>query len=253
MPVSSNPPYQRIAAELRDKIESGDLEQGSRLPPHRELAKTYGAAQETIRRAIGQLQAEGLVETRGQHGTFVQVRPSVRRTHTDFYRRRKRGSTEPTSPFARSVIASGGHPSWNHRTDREAADEAIAKRLNIQVGDAVTVTRYLYRHDGTPIQTAVSWEPAALTEGTPVELPEEGAVVGVVARFDLIDLRIDSVEEEIASRPPTPDEARELELPPGVSVITMKRTYRVGDQPVETADIVMAGHRTVLSYRLAVT
>jgi GntR family transcriptional regulator len=33
----------------------------------------------------------------------------------------------------------------------------------------------------------------------------------------------------------------------------MQRTYRVGDRPVETADIVMAGHRSVLAYRLAVT
>ncbi len=117
----------------------------------------------------------------------------------------------------------------------------------------MVATRYLYRYDGTPIQTATSWEPAALTAGTPIEPPEEGAAVGVVARFDLIGQRIDSVEEDIESRLPTADEAKALELPPGVAVLAMKRTYRVGDLPVETADIVMAGHRSVLSYRLAVT
>ncbi|OAA26484.1 UTRA domain-containing protein [Frankia sp. EI5c] len=84
-------------------------------------------------------------------------------------------------------------------------------------------------------------------------MPAGGAAVGVVARFDLIGQRIDSVEEEIESRPPTVEEVGVLELPPGVSVLTMKRTYRVKEKPVEPADIVMAGHRSVLSYRLAVT
>ncbi len=250
---ASSPPYLRIAAALRSKIESGEYPEGSRLPPHRELTRTFGAAQETIRRAVALLQAEGLVETRGQHGTFVQTRPSVRRLTTDFYRRRRPTSTEPTSPFARSVIAAGGRPNWDHVTTHEVADEHTASRLNIEVGDPVVVTRYLYFHDGTPIQTATSWEPAALTAGTPIELPEEGAAVGVVARFDLIDQRIDSVEEEIRSRPPTAEEAATLKLPPGTSVLAMKRTYRVGDLPVETADIVMAGHRSVLVYRVAVT
>jgi DNA-binding GntR family transcriptional regulator len=75
----------------------------------------------------------------------------------------------------------------------------------------------------------------------------------VVARLDLIGLRIDSVEEEITARPPTLDETAALAPPPGVAVMVMKRTYRVGSKPVETADIVMAGHRSVLAYRLQVT
>lgn len=253
MPTPGRLPYLQIAASLRDKIEQGEYPPGSRLPPHRELARTFKAAQETIRRAVAQLQAEGLVETRGQHGTFVQTRPSVRRITTDFYRRRPPASTESGSPFARSVAASGGRASWDHRTAHETADEHVAERLGIQPGAPVVATRYLYRYDGTPIQTATSWEPAALTAGTPIEPPEEGAAVGVVARFDLIGQRIDSVEEDIESRLPTADEAKALELPPGVAVLAMKRTYRVGDLPVETADIVMAGHRSVLSYRLAVT
>ncbi|MBL7492502.1 GntR family transcriptional regulator [Frankia sp. AgB1.9] len=249
---SAGPPYTRIAASLREKIASGEYPPGSRLPPHRELARTYEAAQETIRRAIAQLQAEGLVETRGQHGTFVQTRHSVRRIATDFYQRRPATSTEPTSPFARSVEASGGHATWDHETTHESADEHIADRLAIQTGDPVVVTRYLYRHDGTPIQTAVSWEPAALTAGTPIELPEAGAAVGVVARFDTIGQHIDSVTEEMTARPPSPAEVETLAIPPGVSVLAMSRTYYVGETPVETADIVMAGHRNLLAYRLAV-
>lgn len=246
--------YQRIAAALCEEIESGVYQPGDRLPPQRELRVRFGGvASETMRRAMDQLQADGLIVARGQAGTYVQERPSVRRVNTEFHRRVRPASGESTSPFARSVAATGGRASWDHTSVRETADEIVAVRLGIEVGDSVMVTRYLYRYDGTPIQTAISWEPLALTGGTPIELPEDGAAVGVVARFDLIDLHIDSVAEELTARPPTADEVEALELPPGVSVMRQQRTYYVGDRPVETADIVMAGHRTVLAYRLAVT
>jgi hypothetical protein len=40
--------------------------------------------------------------------------------------------------------------------------------------------------------------------------------------------------------------------PPDVAILAMTRTYHAGDTPVETADIIMAGHRNLLAYRLAV-
>ncbi len=245
--------YQRIAATLRQEIiESGDYHPGDRLPPQRDLQARFGVASETMRRAMDQLQAEGIIVARGQAGTYVQERPSVRRTSTEFHRRARPAAGESTSPFARSVTASGGRASWDHSSARDVADGTVATRLGIETGAPVMVTRYLYRYDGTPIQTAISWEPLALTGGTPVELPEEGAAVGVVARFDLIGIRIDSVAEDLVARLPTAEEAKTLGLPPGVGVMQQQRTYYAGELAVETADIVMAGHRTVLSYRLAV-
>jgi GntR family transcriptional regulator len=253
MSPTDPPAYQQIAATLRAEIEAGDYQPGDRLPPQRELQSRFAVASETVRRAMDQLQAEGLVVARGQAGTYVQERPSVRRVAVEFHRRARPASGESSSPFARSVAASGGRASWDHETTRETADETVAQRLGINAGDPVTRTSYLYRYDGTPIQTAVSWEPLALTEGTPVERPEGGAAVGVVARFDLLGLHIDSVSEEVTARPATAEEVRVLALPPGVAVLQQVRTYYVGEQAVETADIVMAGHRTVLAYRLAVT
>ena len=41
-----------IARILRREINSGALETGSRLPPGRELAKTYGVARGTLREAL---------------------------------------------------------------------------------------------------------------------------------------------------------------------------------------------------------
>ncbi|MDR3708986.1 MAG: GntR family transcriptional regulator [Capsulimonadaceae bacterium] len=62
---------ERIAADLRLKIASGNWAPGTALPTRRELAKTYGVALRTIEQAVAPLIAEGALETKGVKGTFV--------------------------------------------------------------------------------------------------------------------------------------------------------------------------------------
>ncbi|HKT01112.1 MAG TPA: GntR family transcriptional regulator [Rugosimonospora sp.] len=66
--------YKRLAALLRARINSGELAVGQRLPSEKDLQDEYGMARETIRKAVGLLRSEGLVEVRQGHGTFVRHR-----------------------------------------------------------------------------------------------------------------------------------------------------------------------------------
>ena len=82
---ADNRPQQRmgsteIALILRREINSGGLEPGSRLPPGRELAKIYGVARGTLRRALNQLAREELVKTRPGSGTYITSKPSEKST-----------------------------------------------------------------------------------------------------------------------------------------------------------------------------
>ena len=60
-----------IAAELRRRIQHGELEAGDRLPGHRELAAAFAVSVGSVREAISMLISEGLIETRAGLGTFV--------------------------------------------------------------------------------------------------------------------------------------------------------------------------------------
>jgi DNA-binding GntR family transcriptional regulator len=125
----------------------------------------------------------------------------------------------------------------------------VAARLGIELGSAVMVTRYRFLADGIPIQLSTSWEPLEITGGTPVEWPEDGAAVGVVARMDLIGQRIDDCLERVTSRAARPDEVSALHLPlRGPSVLVIDRTYFVAGRAVEVADIVLS-NRYELVYR----
>jgi DNA-binding GntR family transcriptional regulator len=65
------PPSRQLAAILRGKIESGELQPGDRIPSIVALSSEYGIATVTVRKALDALKAEGLLETVSGYGTFV--------------------------------------------------------------------------------------------------------------------------------------------------------------------------------------
>jgi DNA-binding transcriptional regulator YhcF (GntR family) len=70
-PSSGTPPFEQVREGIRAQVESGQLAPGVRLPPVRALADSLGLAANTVARAYKDLEALGVVETRGRAGTFV--------------------------------------------------------------------------------------------------------------------------------------------------------------------------------------
>ncbi|MFW0795379.1 PLP-dependent aminotransferase family protein [Gordonia sp. CPCC 205515] len=65
----------RIARHLRSLAAAADA--GTKLPSTRALAERFGAGPVTVQRALAQLVAEGVVETRSGAGTFVRKRQAA--------------------------------------------------------------------------------------------------------------------------------------------------------------------------------
>ena len=70
-PRSAVPPYEQIRAQVAPMAATGVLPVGTRLPPIRQLAKDLGLASGTVARAYRELEAAGVIVTRGRHGSFV--------------------------------------------------------------------------------------------------------------------------------------------------------------------------------------
>jgi GntR family transcriptional regulator, transcriptional repressor for pyruvate dehydrogenase complex len=66
---------QRVVAGLKDKIFSGDLPPGHKLPSESELIEEFRVSRTVIREAVTRLRAEGLVETFQGRGSFVLAVP----------------------------------------------------------------------------------------------------------------------------------------------------------------------------------
>ncbi len=69
-----------IADDLRDRIVTGRLKPGDRLPSEAHLAAQYMVSTPTLRNALAVLQAEGLVEKVHGKGNFIR-RPVRRITY----------------------------------------------------------------------------------------------------------------------------------------------------------------------------
>jgi len=83
---------QRVVTGLKERILSGDLAPGSKLPSESELIAAYAVSRTVVREAVTRLRAEGLVETFQGRGSFVlavpepttfRVEASALRTHHD--------------------------------------------------------------------------------------------------------------------------------------------------------------------------
>jgi GntR family transcriptional regulator len=83
MPIAdaARPLYHRVYREIAHEIESGALGAGDRLPSERWFCEELGVSRATVRRAIEELMADGLVEARGR-GTFVTGAPLSEPTNT---------------------------------------------------------------------------------------------------------------------------------------------------------------------------
>jgi len=68
---SDVPLYVQIADSLLDRIESGRLLAGDRLPPERGLSEGLGVNRGTLRRALRVLESQGLLIRRQGSGTYV--------------------------------------------------------------------------------------------------------------------------------------------------------------------------------------
>ncbi|MFB8029982.1 TetR/AcrR family transcriptional regulator C-terminal domain-containing protein [Streptomyces sp. NPDC056465] len=68
---SGTPPYLRIAAEIRRRVEQGELAPGERVPSTRHIAREWGVALATATKALTHLRLEGVVEAKPRVGTVV--------------------------------------------------------------------------------------------------------------------------------------------------------------------------------------
>lgn len=71
--ADATPPYLRIAAEIQDRIASGELRTGDRVPSARQITKEWGVAIATATKVLATLRQEGTVRVVPGVGTVVDA------------------------------------------------------------------------------------------------------------------------------------------------------------------------------------
>jgi DNA-binding GntR family transcriptional regulator len=260
MGTTTEPVYLRVLEDLRSRIRSGLLEPGARVPSRNAIITNYGVGETAAKHALAVLLAEGLIEARPGSGCYVRKTPAVGFLEHD-------RPQFPGSPFgvAETMGAAGQRAdspqlasrklAWQHQTEHVQPPAAIARRLHLKPGELATMTRYLLSADGEPVQLATSFEPAQLTAGSQVALPEQGPLAGrgVIERMRSIGVDVDEVTEEVGVRLSSRADAAELSIQPGSPVLVIERTHHSAGQAVECTEIVVPTDRFKLRYRYVVS
>ena len=127
-PPADTPTHTTIHADvrsaIRSAIEDGGWKPGFRLPAERDLVEKYHCARMTVRRALQDLEAEGLIVRRHGSGTYVaDLQPisnvlTVKDIHEEIL---ERGHKHHSKLLSRSRIKAGASIGEAMRVDRASS------------------------------------------------------------------------------------------------------------------------------------
>lgn len=218
--------YRQVAARLRAAIAAGRLAVGQDLPTEAALARGFGVSLITVRHALRELEADGLIEKRPAKPAVVV-------------------STEPRGPAVRqmnslddiaaategaSLEISGWQPA------RSAAAEAV---FGLAPGTPVPCLRGRVMRDGAPLSDVTIFFPPAIGARLTRRDFDDVVVFRSVQRH--LGLRLSEVRVTVRAALADGALARRLEVEAGAAVLVSEMTYL--DEAGQPAEFTVARHR----------
>lgn len=202
------PIYVQIRRQIEGMIRRGELKEGELLPGEPQLAEELGVSKMTIRQAIYELVAEGLLERHKGRGTFV--RPPSMRLQLPFFTSytqdmRRRGYAPRTV-----LLQLGTMP----------ASERQAGRLGIEPGDRLVRIHRLRFADELPMVLETVLIVKALFPGIEDALQESESRYAIYEnRYGVRPNRAEQTLEAVIT---TSEEARHLGVPVGAPALMIE-------------------------------
>jgi GntR family transcriptional regulator len=215
--------YRQIADQIRQQIESGELAPGQVLPSEATLGAHHEASRVTVRKALEELRAEGLVESRQGFGWMVATQPVVQTLDT-------------LLSIERQLARTG------RRHERRIIDFRFIDsppRVKPVLGDRVLEVRRVALVDGEPFGRVTVWCREDLGAGLSRD---------EVARSSFYELLPEPAVEAvqtIGAEVVGDQDAALLQVPPGSAVLVVRRTT-LGEnrRPILMAEHSFPGHLT---------
>lgn len=247
--------YRRIYADLRAQIAAGEIAEGSMLPTELQIAKRYGVTRNTVRRALGVLHAEGIIDTAQGMGSWVRRTVPRRYLGPDRYRplagRGQASSMVRTEDLATPVL--GGTTSRASTCRGATLPPQLAAWLQIQPETELLRRDALFTVGGRGQQMWTSWLPLDLVRGTPLADPGTDPWSSTtIAQYEALGWDFSHWRELTWPRMPDHGTAHQLGITTGIPLLVVERVlyFRRGADdatvPLEVAVVLLPGDSTVL-------
>jgi GntR family transcriptional regulator len=238
--------HERIAADLRDAIMSGDLAPGAKMPSTVRLKERFDASNATIQKALQLLKDEGLVV--GRAGAAVTVREHRQRTMRPAAYMAPAERGERFRWLAEAEKTGGRARSRLLEVSETVPPADVRGLLGLEDDEPAVLRSQILTIDDEPVELVASYYPVAIARGTAVAesrrirggTPTLLTELGFPPRLSV---------DRVSARIPTQEQATALRLPGNLPVLrTLRVVYTTGDRPVEATVMVKAGHLYELRY-----
>jgi GntR family transcriptional regulator len=197
---------------LRDRILSGALGFGAKLPTENKLAEYYAVSRVTVRRALGELARERLIERRRSAGTRVIHRPAPAPITADITgvlaNLAEMGRRTAVKLLSFDYVPADGAVA---QALGVGADQMLQRSVRVRAVDRVPFS-YLTTH--VPESVAVTFTRQELASRPLLELLERAGV------------QVEHARQRISAGLATPDVAEALEVRTGSPLIELIRVVR---------------------------
>jgi GntR family transcriptional regulator len=225
--------WEEIAVALRHAVDEGTYPPGVLIPKETELMAAYGAGRETVRKAIAQLTAEGILEPRRRRGTQVRQRPARQRIS------RARMVFRDEIGYYFDSVAQPWRALRTPTVSRGPVPYDVAALLGVGPGTEVVIRDRLMGDPETrePRQLATSYIPVGLAAELPVLAQADTGPGGIYDRLEDAGHGPIHWSEAIAARMPSPGEASLLNLAAGIPLLRIIRLAQSpAGRPLEVND-----------------
>lgn len=242
------PLAERIAAEVRKLIMSGDWEPGKKVPTNEKLREQFKTSNVTIQRALQILKDEKLLE--GQTGVGVFVRGERAQTIEPAY---YIASSKPGQPYRwlTEAMKRGQRSKYRMLEVREVVPPVeVARAMRLGEEGAAMLRSRIGFLDDQPAELVYSYYPLELALGT--RLADRRLIPGgSPALLQEMGYPARSQDDVVGARPATTEEYEALEIPRDVPVIEVFRiVYSDNEKPIEVTLLTKPAHRFKMGYRI---
>lgn len=238
--------HERIAADLRDDIMSGELPPGAKVPSTAQLKARFDASNATVQKALQLLKDERLVV--GRAGAAVTVREHRQRTVRPAAFMAPAGPGEPY----RWLTEAAHHGTSARSTildvveSRPPADVRTA--LGLPVDGRALLRSQILLIDDEPAELVNCFYPLDIARGTAM-MDRRRIKGGTPALLAQLGYPPRLSVDRVSARIPTQDQYQALNLPSSLPVLrTLRVVYSDHERAIEATVMVKASHLYELQY-----
>jgi GntR family transcriptional regulator len=218
------PLHLQVFNRLRSDIFRGVLKEGTQLPGEIALGEQFKVSRITIRRALDELAARGLIERVQGRGTTVSRRPSFSPVVADV-----------NGLLERNVVIGLETTSRVTEFSYVPAPIDVADALRLDHAATVQMAVRIRTREGMPFAFVTSWIPERIGR---LFHEAELDTTPVLALLEQHGVMVDYVEQSISSQAASRAVARALSVEPGSPVLKVERIVCATDgTPVEKSEV----------------